>query len=357
MGSNGQLYFEAIVFWVFLGVFIFVPIVFYEVIVAKFTKFTPREYISKLISPKAGFIYAIMFTALYVFGFVGFQYSGLTSVFQVVINDYTNLSVTPQMTYIILTIPITIIVIYIILQNKHDFFIKALGYAIFIGVIIYTIMLSLFVFSTADYLVTFFERMWMGVTNPINIAVGLPIGLIIGWQRIVQISEPGLSSRALVSLESPNGPRTSLVAVIVPILFTLILAVFGTTYIISYASSIGGVTLPDSSVGLMGSYMLAIDVQLGTLGVVAASTFLVLAAFSTILGAYYFIDMQFDIDVKVKNRYYFTSLILAGIISLVGFTIIFDLVDLLMFGIIAINVSAIILFYKKLHKTIKNKDS
>jgi len=356
MGANGQYYFEAIVFWVFIGALVFIPIVFYEIVIAKFTKFTPKEYISKLISPKAGFVYAILFTTLYIFGFVGFQFSGLSSVFQVVINDYTSLGVSSMTTYFILTIPITIATIFIVLQKKHDLFIKVLGYAIFLGVIIYTLLLLLFVFSTFDYIPIFFERMWQGVTTPINVAIGLPIGLIIGWQRIVQISEPGLSSRGLVSLEENNGPRTSIVAVIIPILFTLVLAVFGTTYIISYSLNIGSLILPDSSVGMMSSYMEAINYELGMFGVIAASTFLVLAAFSTILGAYYFIDMQFDVTASTKNKYYFGSIILAGFISMIGFTIIFDVVDLLMFGIIAINLTAIAIFYKKLTKANKNDE-
>ena len=67
--GGGQHNIEAIVAWAMIGALVMIPVSYCETVNSKIMKQGPREYISKLISPKLGFFYAISIVALCVFGF------------------------------------------------------------------------------------------------------------------------------------------------------------------------------------------------------------------------------------------------------------------------------------------------
>src|SRR5699024_9537826 len=82
--TAGQHNIEAIALWALIGGCIMIPVSYSEAVNSKIMKKGPREYISDLITPKLGFFYAISIVALVVFGFGGFQFSGIDSVFTII---------------------------------------------------------------------------------------------------------------------------------------------------------------------------------------------------------------------------------------------------------------------------------
>jgi len=79
---------EAIVIWVAVGMVILVPLTYCEVLFCQISENTPRLFIDKYLARGAGRIYTISLVVLYSFGFVGFQLSGIQSVFRMTFNHY-----------------------------------------------------------------------------------------------------------------------------------------------------------------------------------------------------------------------------------------------------------------------------
>src|SRR3712207_110700 len=81
--SNNGVGGESIVLWVFIGMFLLVPLTYSEVLFSQVTRMNPRKFIDKYVGKKAGAIYAICLVILYSFGFVGFQMTGIQSVINI----------------------------------------------------------------------------------------------------------------------------------------------------------------------------------------------------------------------------------------------------------------------------------
>ncbi|MGN1032945.1 MAG: hypothetical protein ACI4PU_05745, partial [Intestinibacter sp.] len=86
--ASGQNNIEAMAIWALIAALIMVPVSYSETLNSKIMGKTPKEYISSLISPKLGLFYAICFVALAVFGFGGFQFSGIDSVSAIVASKF-----------------------------------------------------------------------------------------------------------------------------------------------------------------------------------------------------------------------------------------------------------------------------
>ncbi len=80
LSASGQANIEAMAIWALIGSLIMLPVSYSETLNSKIMGKTPKEYISSLINPKLGALYAVCFVALAVFGFGGFQFSGISSV-------------------------------------------------------------------------------------------------------------------------------------------------------------------------------------------------------------------------------------------------------------------------------------
>ena len=95
-----------------------IPVSYSETLNSKIMKKGPRDYISEMISPKLGFFYAISIVALIVFGFGGFQFSGIDSVFTIVTSKFAGTELTLLQRYLFIVIPVIAIVALVVLSKK-----------------------------------------------------------------------------------------------------------------------------------------------------------------------------------------------------------------------------------------------
>ena len=116
--SAGQYNIEAIALWALIGACIMIPVSYSETLNSKIMKKGPRDYISEMISPKLGFFYAISIVALIVFGFGGFQFSGIDSVFTIVTSKFAGTELTLLQRYLFIVIPVIAIVALVVLSKK-----------------------------------------------------------------------------------------------------------------------------------------------------------------------------------------------------------------------------------------------
>ena len=63
--SNNGVGGESIVLWVFIGMFLLVPLTYSEVLFSQVTRMNPRKFIDKYVGKKAGAMYAICLVILY----------------------------------------------------------------------------------------------------------------------------------------------------------------------------------------------------------------------------------------------------------------------------------------------------
>ena len=91
---SGEVNVESMAIWALIGSCIMVPVSYAETLNSKIMGKSPKEYIGDLISPKLGMVYAVCFVALAVFGFGGFQFSGIDSVAKLVASTYMSMDLT-----------------------------------------------------------------------------------------------------------------------------------------------------------------------------------------------------------------------------------------------------------------------
>ncbi|MFV0288911.1 MAG: alanine:cation symporter family protein [Mycoplasmatales bacterium] len=348
---SGQEYFEAIVFWAIIGSLVLVPLAYLETIVAKTMHMNPKEYISVLLSKKAAIVYALAFCLLHIFGFCGFQIQGINSAITIITDGFFDINLTQIQRFLLIVVPLLIFVGIIILTKKHDVFINAMSFFIGIAVILYFIFAILFVLKTNNYVNIFLGNIFKGVTNPVTSLIGIPLGMVASFQRICQSSEPGLGAFALSSLDNDVKAKPAAAVSALSATITVFVAIFITTYIMSYANYTGQVNLQvmDSLQILTGFFYTAYNI-LGYFGVFTLTIFTIFSGITTILGSYYFLKTLFKLSFIKEFSVYMLFLILAGIFAIFGTDFIFNLIDLLMFIVAFINVVTIFIFIKKFHK-------
>lgn len=344
---SGQVYIEAMVFWAIIGAVFLVPFAYFETIVAKTTNMNPKEYISKLISPKAGIVYGISFCILHIFGFGGFQFQGINSAITIAGNEFLNWDLTQIQRFVLIIIPIIILISIIILANKQEYFINIMSLFIGIAVIFYLIFAFMFVFKTSDYIPIFFNNMIEGIKNPITSIVGIPIGMTVAFQRIAQVSEPGLGAFAISSLSSDLKPKSAGIVSIFSSTLTIFIAIFITTYIVSYGNTVGFIDLTNiDSLNLLTGYFTTGFNIMGYFGLFVLVIFTILSGLTTLLGAHYFLQILFKLKLKTEFILYITLITLSGTLAIYGTSFIFSIVDLLLFIVAFINISAIIIYFR-----------
>ncbi len=344
---------EAIAVWSLVGMVIMLPLIYSEVLVTKVLNKTPKEYISMLVSPKAGAVYAFSFMILYVFGFGGFQFSGIADVVNTITTAGFDFTLSPMQLYFFVVIPLFLFSSAIILTKKHELFINALTIMITIAVGGYIIFLIAFIMSDTSFLATFGQQMFHELVSPENAFIGLPIGLLLGLQRIIQTSETGLGGLAMSSLESDSEARAAGFIAMIPSTITIIIAIMGTSYIASYGIDHGMMKMGSAS--LEGFFHVAAQ-QTGMPGVIILIAFTVLSGLTTLIGSYYFVDILMKYTQNQKIALYMTLIFVSGTLAVFGFSIIFDLIDLLMFLVTGLNVLALFLFTRKKWKEYQLKD-
>ena len=181
----GQVQLEALAIWALIGSLIMVPVSYAETLIAKVMKQTPKEYITTLLSPKLAMVYAVGFCALHIFGFGGFQFSGIDSVVTIITGEYLHISLSEVQRWLFIVLPLVAAVSLVVLSRKHHVFISAMTYMITIAVGAYIVFFIYFFIRTIDYVPTYVAGMIEGLCNPVNAGLGMPMGFILGIQRVL----------------------------------------------------------------------------------------------------------------------------------------------------------------------------
>ena len=349
---KGQYNIEAMALWALIGACIMIPVSYSEALNSKIMKKGPREYISDMISPKVGLFYAVSIVALIVFGFGGFQFSGIDSVFTIVASKFMNVELSLMQRYLFIVIPVIALVALIVLSKKDDVFMNALLFA------------TVFIVKTSSYIPQFLSGMIEGMMNPVPMLIGIPAGLILGMQKVLQTVETGLGCLAMSVQQSDSEPREAGMISLIPSIVTLFVAIFITSYIASYGIEAGVI---DYSLGLnalerLTTFFDTAASVTGVFGIIVLSLFTVLSATTTILGSYYYLRKLFKKNSDNKNIViYLVTIISAGTLAIFGANVVFEAVDLLLFVCCGLNVTALCIFtfkeWKKYEIVEDNEDN
>ncbi len=332
---------EAIAMWSLIGLVIMLPLIYAEVITAKIMKMVPSEYISKIFTKHFGLLYVAMLFALYIFGFDGLQYSGIASSISVFFDLEFGIDLNSIHEFLLVVIPVFAIVAGILLTKKHEVFISSVGGLILSAVIAYVLLLVVFIFSTNDYISVFGNNLLDEMGNRSAMVSGLPIGLLLGLQRIIQTSEVGLGSIAMAASESDSKPRVGALAAIIPVFVTVAIAIMGTSYITSYTAY--SLNLIPGQIELIDLVNTIIS-QVGMIGLYIFVIFMILSGLTTLIGSFYYAETLLNKSQNTNITIYLIVTFIAGTLAIFGFSIIFDIIDLLMFVVVGINVAAIFKF-------------
>ncbi len=345
---------EAIAIWSLIGLIITLPLIYAEVITSKIMGMVPSKYIGSILGNSMSKLYIISFFLLYIFGFDGLQYSGIASAANVLSTSVINTTLSSTQEFIFVVIPVFIIVAIILLTKKHTVFMRSVGTLIFTAVIAYVLLLIAYIGSTGDYITIYGANLISELINRSAMIVGLPIGLLLGLQRIIQTSELGIGSIAMAASEADTKPRFAASAALMPVVITVIIAILGTSYITSYASyannlSVGSITLFDLAT--------SIETQLGSIGLYTFLIFMLLSGLTTLIGSYYYAETVLHKSQNFSIGIYLLVTFVAGTLAIFGFSVVFDLIDLLMFVVVGINLLAITKFMTTDYKrySISNK--
>ena len=366
LSANGQANIEAMAIWALIGSLIMLPVSYSETLNSKIMGKTPKEYIGDLINPKLGALYAVCFVALAVFGFGGFQFSGIDSVAATIMNNKFGVELSLVQRYLFIVVPVILVVGALVLSKKHELFMGAMTYMIGTAVAGYFIFFTMFVVKTYDYIPTFFSSMIEGMKNPVNAMMGVPLGFILGMQKVIQTAETGLGALAMAAQESDSKPREAAMISLVTTAVTIFVSIVVTSYIASYGVEVGTLALLNAdgtaadTVTRLGGYFKTAEHVVGIFGLVVLSAFTVLSALTTILGSFYYTTKLFKNNSANKNiAIYLVLIIAAGTLAVFGANVVFEAVDLLLFVLSGINVTALAIFTFKhweVYKLNNNKE-
>ena len=366
LSANGQANIEAMAIWALIGSLIMLPVSYSETLNSKIMGKTPKEYIGDLINPKLGALYAVCFVALAVFGFGGFQFSGIDSVAATIMNNKFGVELSLVQRYLFIVVPVILVVGALVLSKKHELFMGAMTYMIGTAVAGYFIFFTIFVVKTYDYIPTFFQGMIEGMKNPVNAMMGVPLGFILGMQKVIQTAETGLGALAMAAQESDSKPREAAMISLIPTAVTIFVSIVVTSYIASYGVEVGTLALLNAdgtaadTVTRLGGYFKTAEHVVGIFGLVVLSAFTVLSALTTILGSFYYTTKLFKNNSANKNiAIYLVLIIAAGTLAVFGANVVFEAVDLLLFVLSGINVTALAIFTFKhweVYKLNNNKE-
>lgn len=346
--ASGEVNVEAMAIWALIGACIMVPVSYAETLNSKIMGKGPKEYIGDLISPKLGMIYAVCFVALAVFGFGGFQFSGIDSVAKLVTSEFMSMNLTLIQRYLFIVVPVLVVVAALVLSKKHEVFMGAMTYMIGTAVVGYFAFFTLFVVKTGGYIPTYFAHIVEGMTNPVNGFSGIMLGFVLGMQKVLQTAETGLGALAMAAQEADTQPREAAMISLIPTVVTVVVSIVVTSYIASYGINAGLITFEGGAAERLAEYFFTAKEVTGMFGLVVLCAFTVLSALTTILGSYYYTTKLFKKNSVNKNiAIYLALIIAAGTLAVFGANVVFEAVDLLLFVLCGINVTALAIFTVK----------
>ncbi|SCI32952.1 alanine:cation symporter family protein [Romboutsia sp. Marseille-P6047] len=346
--ASGEVNVEAMAIWALLGACIMVPVSYSETLNSKIMGKSPKEYIGDLIHPSLGMVYAVCFVALAVFGFGGFQFSGIDSVAKLVTSEFMGMNLTLLQRYMFIVVPVIAVVAVLVLSKKHEIFMNAMTYMIGTAVAGYFIFFTLFVIKTGNYIPTYFAHIIEGMTNPVNGFSGIMLGFVLGMQKVLQTAETGLGALAMAAQEADTQPREAAMISLIPTVVTVVVSIVVTSYIASYGINAGLITFQGGAAERLAEYFFTAKDVTGMFGLVVLCAFTVLSALTTILGSYYYMTKLFKKNHINKNiAIYLLLIIAAGTLAVFGANVVFEAVDLLLFVLCGINVTALAIFTVK----------
>lgn len=343
--ASGEVNVESMAIWALIGACIMVPVSYAETLNSKIMGKGPKEYIGELINPKLGMVYAVCFVALAVFGFGGFQFSGIDSVTKLVTDQFMGMNLTLVQRYLFIVVPVIAVVAALVLSKKHEIFMNAMTYMIGTAVVGYFIFFTLFVIKTSGYIPTYFANVLEGMTNPVNGFSGIMLGFVLGMQKVLQTAETGLGALAMAAQEADTQPREAAMISLIPTIITVVVSIVVTSYIASYGIDAGIITFQGGAAERLAEYFGTAQQVTGMFGLVVLCAFTVLSALTTILGSYYYMTKLFKKNHINKNiAIYLVLIIAAGTLAVFGANVVFEAVDLLLFVLCGINVTALAIF-------------
>ncbi len=343
--ASGEVNVESMAIWALIGACIMVPVSYSETLNSKIMGKGPKEYIGELINPKLGMVYAVCFVALAVFGFGGFQFSGIDSVTKLVTDQFMGMNLTLVQRYMFIVVPVIAVVAALVLSKKHEIFMNAMTYMIGTAVAGYFIFFTLFVIKTSGYIPTYFANVLEGMTNPVNGFSGIMLGFVLGMQKVLQTAETGLGALAMAAQEADTQPREAAMISLIPTIITVVVSIVVTSYIASYGIDAGIITFQGGAAERLAEYFGTAQQVTGMFGLVVLCAFTVLSALTTILGSYYYMTKLFKQNHINKNiAIYLVLIIAAGTLAVFGANVVFEAVDLLLFVLCGINVTALAIF-------------
>jgi len=351
LAGSGQPHIEALAIWALIGALIMVPVSYAETLCSKVMGKTPKEYVAMLLSPKLAVVYAVCFCLLHIFGFGGFQFSGIDSVVTIITEDYLEIVLTENQRFWFIVVPLIAVVAAVILSKKNDLFLNTMNYMVGISIGAYFIFFGLFFLRTSSHFPVYLRGMLDGLKNPVNAILGMPLGLIMSMQRVLQCSETGLGTLALSAHASDAKPRAAAQVSLLPTIITIFVSIVVTSYIASYGMEQGLIQFPAHPIARLEGFFFTARAVAGDFGLVVLCLFTLLSGLSVLFSSYYFLNTLFHRGEDVNVIIYLVATVTAGILAVYGFDIVFDVVDLLLFVVCSINVAALTVFAVKKWKT------
>ncbi|WP_297521881.1 hypothetical protein [uncultured Clostridium sp.] len=345
--EQGQTYIEGIVLWAFIGLILLAPLAYSETLMGKILNKTTVESIKMFFGNGLCNVYKIVFTIIFVFGFGGFQFSAINGAVDIVAIKSGVGRVSNNEMFLFVIVPIMIVLSAIVLMRKQGIIIKALTTLTTISVSVYITFFIIFFFKTYDFWPVFFGRMIDSMRHPVTMFIGVPLGLMVGIQKIMQVTDVGIGVYGMAAKQSKTSHRETALASAMVILMLFIVGIFATTYVTSFGVQNHLINLgADNSVVLTGYYDSAIKVT-GVFGAIAVATFSILTGLSALLGRYYFLMMIVEKNEKLRIATYIIVLTITGALAVYGLSLVFNLVDLLIFVAFAINLAILYKFTSK----------
>jgi Na+/alanine symporter len=339
---------ETILFWVLVGMLLLVPLTYFEVYLTKVANQHPREFIAKLLSPKVAVVFSVTLIVLYSFGFAGFQFTGILSIADISSKLMLNHPLLPLDKLLYIIIPLLSIILIIVFTGNHDLFINFLASMISSIIILYFLFFCIFVYNTNSYIGDYLSTMWNGVLNWKSAAFGVPAGLIIGAQRIIQVSETGLGTSAMSAINSKNTARQSALIQSIAAVISLLNAAVITSYISSYGVEVlNRFSYTEPLYSQLSGFLMTVKDVTGNLGIIVVISFFIVSGLTTILGSYHFLNTTLQKSAKTKRVIYALLITTSALMCILNFDIIFEVVDIFMFLISSILLVAMLFYVKK----------
>lgn len=344
LSASGEIYVESIAIWALVGALILVPISYCETLIAKIVNMSPKDYIGVFLSKRAAKLYIISLILLYIFAIGGVQISGIDAIITTSIDFNKGIKLLEIQRYIYVVIPIIAILTIIVFNNKRDIFMRIVIGMILAFFIAYFVFFAIFVYKTYDYIPLFINKMIIGIKNPVSMLFGIPLGLIFGIQRIIQIAEPGLGTLALSAMKSDSDPKLSATISLVMTSFLAITSIVVTSYIASFGISKGFINFSDKGIYSISRYFDTVGNVTGKLGVSILFIFIILSAITTLISGYLILERLLNSRIITLKFIYVLLLMLGGALSIYRVDLMTNILELLILIVTLLNITALVVF-------------